>query len=81
VSAIPQNATAAVTSINTVTHIEGATPITSSDIAIERGDGGSHLLRRRHPADRQVFRAATGRQMRRNHSGGITIKSAVAVFD
>jgi transposase-like protein len=28
----------------------------------------------------QVFRAATGRQMRRSHSAGITIKSAVAVF-
>ncbi|MBP1847335.1 transposase-like protein [Rhizobium petrolearium] len=28
----------------------------------------------------QVFRAATGRQMRRSHHGGITIKSAVAVF-
>jgi hypothetical protein len=29
----------------------------------------------------QVFRAATGRQMRRSPDGGITIKSAVAVFD
>jgi hypothetical protein len=28
----------------------------------------------------QVFRAATGRQMRRSPDGGITIKSAVAVF-
>ncbi len=28
----------------------------------------------------QVFRAATGRQMRRSHDGGITIKSVVAVF-
>ena len=28
----------------------------------------------------QVFRAAVGRQMRRSHEGGITIKSAVAVF-
>ncbi|ACM29264.1 IS1595 family transposase [Rhizobium rhizogenes] len=28
----------------------------------------------------QVFRAATGRQMRRSHQGGITIKSTVAVF-
>jgi hypothetical protein len=27
-----------------------------------------------------VFRAATGRQMRRSPDGGITIKSAVAVF-
>ena len=29
----------------------------------------------------QVFRAAVGRQMRRSHEGGITIKSAVAVLD
>lgn len=28
----------------------------------------------------QVFRAATGRQMRRSQGGGVTIKSAVAVF-
>jgi hypothetical protein len=28
----------------------------------------------------QVFRAATGRQMPRSPDGGITIKSAVAVF-
>jgi hypothetical protein len=28
----------------------------------------------------QAFRAATGRQMRRSPDGGITIKSAVAVF-
>ena len=28
----------------------------------------------------QVFRAATGRQMRRTSSGGIAIKSTVAVF-